>query len=326
MIVGTTLRSWLDDEAARQVSKAEADGFALRWNEGGHHRAIAAALTAAGRGAEAVADAVGELFRDEALIDDLVGTLAAAMRADPFFAPPFRHLNGELNQGLVVYEDDLASIALSVTDIHRLAAKKNGPARRGSIHFSGRVEIFRFIKAGGARLSFWSAPLITDAFSAAIAGQCERIGERTIVDGEILRLDGRRESFIIEQAKANFLLLQATVKKDGAPVRVEYDGATREYVGCSAADDSASRIQMITTLLRKLDCAAAFPAIAAFLDHPSFFVRWHVMRELLGLDAAAALPQLKRMAARDPHPEARRAARTVLDRLESAPSEKREAA
>ena len=67
-------------------------------------------------------------------------------------------------------------------------------------------------------------------------------------------------------------------------------------------------------------------AIAAFLDHPSFFVRWHVMRELLGLDAAAALPQLKRMAARDPHPEARRAARTVLDRLESAPSEKREAA
>ena len=33
------------------------------------------------------------------------------------------------------------------------------------------------------------------------------------------------------------------------------------------------------------------------------------MRELLGLDAAAALPRLKQMAARDPHPETRAAAR-----------------
>ena len=94
----------------------------------------------------------------------------------------------------------------------------------------------------------------------------------------------------------------------------------------SAADDSDSRIQMIATLVRKLGHEDAVAALVPVLDHPSFFVRWHVMRELLGLDAAAALPQLKRMAARDPHPEARRAARTVLDRLESAPSEKREAA
>ena len=45
------------------------------------------------------------------------------------------------------------------------------------------------------------------------------------------------------------------------------------------------------------------------------------MKELLGIDAAAALPHLKRMAARDPHPDMRRAARSVLDRLEApAPS------
>jgi hypothetical protein len=47
---------------------------------------------------------------------------------------------------------------------------------------------------------------------------------------------------------------------------------------------------------------------------------------LLGLDAAAALPQLKRMAASDPHPDPRRAARLVLDRLEAPRSAGREAA
>jgi hypothetical protein len=132
-------------------------------------------------------------------------------------------------------------------------------------------------------------------------------------------VDGRQQSFVIEHACSNLVVLQASVKVDRAPVSAEFDSATGAYVGCSAADDSASRIQMLTTLLRKLGWDAGFPAIAEFLTHPNFFVRWHVMRELLGLDAEAALPHLERMAATDPHPENRRAARAVLDRLEIAP-------
>ena len=110
----------------------------------------------------------------------------------------------------------------------------------------------------------------------------------------------------------------AEIAVDQAPLSVEYDSATGVYVGCSATGDTSSRIQMISTLFRKLGRNDAFPAIAAFLDHSDFFVRWHVMKELLGIDTAAALPHLKRMAATDPHPDPRRAARTVLDRIEGA--------
>jgi HEAT repeat protein len=75
---------------------------------------------------------------------------------------------------------------------------------------------------------------------------------------------------------------------------------------------------MITTLLRKLGATSAVPAIAAFVDHPNFFVRWHVMRDLIGLDPIAALPHLTHMAAGDPHPETREAARRTLVRLREA--------
>jgi len=51
-------------------------------------------------------------------------------------------------------------------------------------------------------------------------------------------------------------------------------------------------------------------------------VRWHVMRELLGIDAHAAFPHLKRMAAHDPHQDVRRAARAVLDGLQAPDSRK----
>ena len=126
--------------------------------------------------------------------------------------------------------------------------------------------------------------------------------------------------------ESSFVLLQASIAVGQAPLSVEYDSETGAYVGCSATGDTSSRIQMITTLLRKLDHRAAFPAIAAFLDHPDFFVRWHVMKELLGLDVHAALPHLKRMAASDPHPDPRRAARAVLDRLEWPAPQKQQAA
>ena len=55
------------------------------------------------------------------------------------------------------------------------------------------------------------------------------------------------------------------------------------------------------------------PLLETALASPHFYTRWHVMRELLALDAEAAQPHLVRMAEADPHPEVRAAARQTLD-------------
>lgn len=318
MTVARHLEEWLTDPARQRRSRASADAFAQDWNEGPIHQRFATALEVlAAPSAEALADTVAALFADDGWVDALIGGLAAKLRADPFFDPPFRVVNSDVHSGLLVFEDERLSIGASVSARDDLAAKKN--ARRGatSIGFTGRISVIKFLKSGGARLAFWEAPPITAAFSAAAAGRCTPAGTRQPADGEILVVDGRHQSFVIEHARANLVLLQAEISLDRAPLSVEYDSASRSYVGCSAGSDDASRIQMITTLLRKLDCDAAVPTMAALLDHPDFFVRWHVMKEMLGLDAAASLPHLRRMAARDPHPEPRRAARAVLDRLDA---------
>jgi hypothetical protein len=327
MIIESELRDWCRDRAAHRRARLAAEALASLWNAGSEHAAFATAMASLeSPTAESVAGAVRRLFEDEGWVEDLIGRLAAAMHDDPYFEPPFRNLNSGIHTGLVVYEDDFVSIAAGVMSVNALAQKRIGPRGPASITFTGQVDIFRFLKVGGATLSFWEAPMIGPDFTAAFAGACRRTGDRRIADGEILVVDGRRQSFVVEHAASNLVLLQASVKRDRAPVSAEFDCTTGEYVGCSAADDSASRIQMLTTLLRKLDYDTAFPAIADFLSHPNFFVRWHVMRELLGLDAEAALPHLRRMAAGDAHAENRRAARTVLDRLESGTGAGRKAA
>jgi len=279
-----------------------------------------------GQSAEAVAEAARALFADDAWVQDLLDGLAERLRADPFFEPPFHYLNSDLHSGLIVFEDERVSIAAGVTHAAQLAARKSAPRGATSIGFPGRVIVLKFVRAGGARISLWRAPPITAGFTAAEAGRCARVGERDLEDGDILTLDGRRKSYVIERARANLVILQAEITLDQAPLSVEYDSRTLAYAGCSATGDSASRIQMIATLLRKLGRRDSFEPVAAFLDHPDFFVRWHVMKELLGIDRDAALPHLKRMAARDPHPETRRCARTVLDRLEAGAPERRRAA
>lgn len=329
MIVSETLKAWTKDRATQRATQAAIDGFGDDWSRGPIHRRFddaMASLPGAPTAAQ-VATTLQILFSDHGWIDVLVADLADKMREDPFFAPPFRSLNNDVHAGVLVYEDDKVSIAAGVTSALQLAARKNRPRGATSVGFSGQLTLLKFIKSGGARLSFWDVPLISADFTATAAGTCRRTGERRIADGETICVDGRHQAYVIEGLSGSMVLLQASIAVDQAPLSVEYDSATGAYVGCSATGDTSSRIQMITTLLRKLDHQAAFPTIAAFLDHPDFFVRWHVMKELLGLDAAAALPYLKRMAATDPHPDPRRAARAVLDRLERpAPGAKREAA
>ena len=47
---------------------------------------------------------------------------------------------------------------------------------------------------------------------------------------------------------------------------------------------------MMVSLLRTMEREDAVPLIIEALDSPHFYTRWHIMRELLALDAEAALP------------------------------------
>lgn len=312
------LQHWLADPGRQRRTQRAIDAFAREWNSGPAKRRFDDALAVLPeQSAEAVAATIRGLFADHRWVDALIGRLAGRMSSDPFFDPPFRALNSDVHSGLILLEDPRVSIAAGVADVAQLAAKKRSKRSATSVGFSGRVTVLKFVRAGEATISLWEAPPITAAFTAAASGRCVRTGERKLADGEVLTIDGRRQSYVIERARSNLVVLQGEVTLDQAPLSVEYDSASFSFVGCSATGDSASRIQMIATLLRRLGCERAFEPVAAFLDHPDFFVRWHVMKELLGIDALRALPHLKRMAARDPHPEARRTARLVLDRIEA---------
>jgi hypothetical protein len=314
MIAGAELTAWLSDRDRQKISHDARKAFAQKWAGKPLMTDIQHELDAMPVHSSAGVRAVAERFlaRHEEL-EILVDEMIAASAADPFFTPPFLSVSSDIHTGLLLFEHPSLSIAMGVTGVDALAAKKSGKRGPTSIGFTGYLTLFQFLKAGGATLSFWEAPQVEAGFVREGSGRCRLVGRRKVEDGESFVMDGRLESFVIDHAASDVLYLQAIVRVDAAPLSVEYDSGSFEFVGASSTDEGSSRIQMMTTLLRLMERTDAAPVIAEALASPHFYTRWHIMRELLALDAELALPHLRAMAEADPHPEVRATAKQTLD-------------
>ncbi len=314
MIAGAALAAWLADRDAQKRSHAAVETLARGWS---HHPLMTGLerrlASLPNRTAAAVLDAARAFMDRQDDFAALMAEMIAASRADPFFRPPFNPTGSEIHTGLLIFHHPDLSIALGVSGVDMLAAKKAGSRGATSIGFSGITTLFRYLKAGGATISFWEAPPITEGFLASQSGKCRLVGRRRIEDGEEILIDGRYQSFIVEHASSDMLYFQAMAKPGAAPLAAEYDSKTLAFIGASSTDEASSRVQMMVSMLRVMERDDALPLLAEALASPHFYTRWHVMRELLAMDAEAALPPLRRMATSDPHPEVRAAARQTLE-------------
>lgn len=318
MIADEDLAAWLGDKAAQARSTARGVELGRRLREHPAVVTLEAGLAAAeAAGAGAMLDIARTFLEDDEALRSYLAQLIAAARSDPFVRPPLRNGSSDVHRGLLLFDRPLLTIFLSVASAEAVARKRLSRTAGASIVFPGTVSLYRFIKAGGATLSLWEAPEIAPGFNAAGSGQCRRVEQRRLSDGEVFLLDGRRQTFVVDHATSDMVYLQATTPLDAAPLTVEYDSDSLDYVGASSTDEASSRAQMMLTLLRTMDRRDAAPVFEAMLASPHFYTRWSAMRDFLALDAERALPHLQRMAEADDHPEIREAARHTLDILSS---------
>jgi len=302
--MGPALVAWLGDGAARRRTQAAVAAFARSWARDTPLPALARALAGlATPAAESVAALVRPLLEDDGWARAIVARLIAEIARDPFFEPPLVALHSDVQAGLVLYAGPHAVIALGTGALDRLAAKKRARID-GSIAFPGHVSLIRVIASGGATLSLWEGGWR----DGTLLGHCRPAGRRRLVEGEMLEMDGRTTSFLVDHARADMVLLHATILAGAAPTACEYDRATLRLAATGAATERASRTQLLTTLLAALNRPDPAALDAATRAHEPF-VRWHAMREWLALDADAALGRLDAIADADPDPELRGLAR-----------------
>ena len=313
MIPREELRGWLDDTAAQEATAERFLEVAIRLRALRPLKQLRADLDDLPcLEATAVLDCARAAMMDQTLLEETFACLVEAAAADPFFRPMMRNVATDIHSGILLFDTPQLTLFLSVMPAESLAAKRLGRDGRRSIVFPGQLSLHKFIRSGGATFSFWEAPPIEAEFTAQGSGRCRLSERRSIKDGELLELDGRRQTFVIDHASSDLVYLQAVASAERAPLTVEYDSDTFEFVGASSTDEVSSRTQMMLALLRTMERRDAVPLMIAMLDNPNFYARWQAMRELLALDAEAAISHLKSFAAADPHPEVRAAAAATL--------------
>lgn len=325
MIIGQALAAWFADKERQAATIARLEEVRRRFRS---LPAVARleARAAAGGGSDSLLAAARTFLGSEEATGACLDLMIEAALEDPFFRPPLRSSLTEIQAGLLLVDQPLLSVYLSIASATDIAEKRLGRSGPSSIAFTGRRSVYRFLRAGEAVLSLWEAPEIDLGFSAETSGRCRLLERRAICDGDLLELDGRRHGFVIDYAQSDIVYLQAGTPAGSAPLTVEYDSRTLRFAGASSSDELSSRVQLMLSLLRTMDRRDSAPLFREMLEGPNFFDRWHAMREFLALDAEQALPCLRIMADRDPHPEVRGAARSTLALFFEAPESDREAA
>jgi hypothetical protein len=273
----------------------------------------------------ATLDAVREMFADAGWPGELVAALTRRMAGDTLFEPPFRVVESDANQGLLIVDDPRVMITLSRISLERLALGKIAARGPRVIGFSGQYTLMRVVRAGGAVLRLWDAAPAGEDFDPISAPPCRPAGEMALADGMTLLIDGRSRSYAIERAAGDVVLIQAAIHAARGPLLIEYDAATLAFAAASAVDGATSRMQLMSAFLAATGREDAREAITGLLDDNRFFVRWQAMRALVSIDPEGAAARLETMARTDRHPAVRTAAGRTLGRIPSALAERRAA-
>jgi hypothetical protein len=265
--------------------------------------------------AEQIRTLIEAAFADTAWVDLWIAAMARSALGSRYFQPPLAPTSNAFQRGIAVFAHPLVSVSLNILPLDVLAAKKMRRVGPAAVIFTGSVSVQKFLRAGGALLRMWEAEASSDTFSLADGHACRPAGHHPLVDGEIFTLDGRTQSYVIEHAVGDIVLLQAEIHADRAPLLVEYDAETCVAVAAGSTNDLASRSQMLISFLAAHGRQGDEAAIEPFTHDASFFLRWHATAELLRMNQARARARLHEMAHEDPHPDLREAARSTLEML-----------
>lgn len=245
-------------------------------------------------------------------VEQLLVPMIDALRADPWYEPPFKVSRDRLRTGVVLLDCPAVTISATVTS----AAELNQLPPPATVILPGRVTLTRYVRGGKARMRRWRAESADAAFSAATAEPAQEIATLVLEDGALIRQDGRTSGHLLGYAECDIVALIATIKAGANPLVREYAIADGAFVRAACADDTASRTEMLLTFLRVSARADAGSLFDSASRHPAFHLRWAAMREWLMLDAYAARSRLDEMRSHDPNIEVRKAAGTTLAALD----------
>lgn len=205
---------------------------------------------------------------------------------------------------LEIFWHSKISIFLSIVDA-RKAEMFSAPDPNFNV--MGFTTYLCFLKGGPATIRVFD-----------VEGRHPTTQDREVRAGDMIPVRGGRNSMKFLSCKSDLAVLAINVLTTESHDVLRYSAADGKIVKRSTNDAEAQRFFLYSTVLRKMERSDAVNVLVRLLEHNEPTLRWHVMRELLAIDATAAAPHLSKMASSDIDEAVRTTAQMTLERHRSA--------
>ena len=277
-------------------------------------RAVLAGLEQMADGAElADCPALAALFTPGTAAQQFAGTFAstlcAALAEQPLGHVPLRHFTDGANSTLLLGRAGPVALTLVALDAAGLARK---PAPR-SVTLSPTVT-WEAVVGGSGTIALISA--------TPRPGGGARLDVEThaLVPGMVYQRDGRQKGLIYRSVDGCLVVLRLQRRLAGDGVVHEYDLADGTLLHRANGSPLASRYELMAALLGRMGRADAAPLLAKLAsENGASGMRWHALRECLGLDTATGFAALDAIARRPDDPLAPSAGALRAQLVESWP-------
>jgi hypothetical protein len=277
------------------------------WRAGEQGAALLALLRDLdGASPETIHAALGPVLQDPVWLFDLTRRSMQALAADPTYQPPLRVIRSDVMTGMIVADMGYIAIAPLIIDAAKL--RQHQMCNDQTISFAGGHSISHIVRSGGARLTLYKQE---NAVHARISGTAQR----PICNGEAILCDDTTHSLMLHPGDQDLSMIRVYIRSPKTAPVMEFSATTGQLIRRASNDDAGSRSQMMLTMLRSAGHPDAGAACALMLQSADADTRWHAMREFLGSDAQAAMPELHRLAQDDPDPAVRATAIQTLNLL-----------
>ena len=310
MRVNPAIAALRSDRAPQRQAQAAMQAAIDAWRAEAGVARVQADFERFGQGAPledcpALEEVFTEAGRAESLMHSLVGHFCAAIAANPLGHPPFR--NG--------FDGCASTMLLGKSGRGQLVLQSREPGERvaRSANFADMLR-YDAVLAGRAqgRVLRIHGPHESVTFT-----------EEAIVlqPGVRLAFDCNRETLHAETVETRLVTLRLLQSADRPEPGREYCRQTGRLLHQSAGSLSASRREMMTALLGRMERTDAAPVLARMaLEESEASLRWQALRECLALDSAEGFTALCRIARSHDDPLAHPAGALRAQLLEAHPA------
>lgn len=298
MLIRPQLQALRDNDAPQRLAQARMRAAFEGWLRGAGAAGLEAELDRYDHGgALAELPLLADLFapgseRADRLVAGLVAIIAGQMAAEPLSLSPLRHGGSGALTSLVIARQGTASLALQAFTAQGLQKRASAQA----VTFIPAETMQRVIAGQGSGRTFFAA-------DRNPPGSALRWRAEELCRGSVQRRDGREEAFVLEAAEGNLVLLKLQRRhRCGTPSR-EYKIDDGSLVHQAAGTPRESRLELIASLLGRMDRRDAAPLLGAMAEEAgSAALRWQALRECLALDSGEGFLSLCRIAASSDDP------------------------